>query len=114
MYLSLIESLKIVKINFRELPKTFATRRDFSLILDTKVTFSEIEDLASKTDKKILRSVGLFDVYEGKNMENGKKSYAVSFTFQDESQTLKDAQVDAIMGKIRSELESKLGAVIRE
>ncbi len=111
---ALFDCLKFSKTIYQELPKTFATRRDFSLILDTKVTFSEIEDIASKTDKKILRSVGLFDVYEGKNMENGKKSYAVSFTFQDESQTLKDAQVDAIMGKIRSELESKLGAVIRE
>ena len=83
------------------------------MVLDTKTTFSEIEEIAKKVDRKILRSVGLFDVYEGKNLDAGKKSYAVSFTFQDDSQTLKDNQVDAIMENIRKELEGKLGAVLR-
>ena len=95
------------------MPKTFAVRRDFSLVLTTQTTFSEIETVAKSCDKKILREVGLFDVYEGKNLEEGKKSYAVSFTFQDFEQTLKDQQVDSLMEKIRSELEAKLGAKLR-
>jgi len=110
---ALFDSLKFSKTMYKELPKTFATRRDFSLVLDTKTTFSEIEEVAQKVDRKILRSVGLFDVYEGKNMDDGKKSYAVSFTFQDDNETLKDKQVDAVMASIRKELESQLGAVLR-
>jgi phenylalanyl-tRNA synthetase beta chain len=110
---ALFDSLKFSKTVYSELPKTFATRRDYSLILDSKTTFAEIEEIATKVDRKILRSVGLFDVYEGKNLDAGKKSYAVSFIFQDDAQTLKDTQVDAIMEKIRLELEKGLGAVLR-
>ena len=110
---AIIDSLKFVKVKYTELPKTFAVRRDFSLLLDTKITFAEIEQIAKASDKKILREVGLFDVYEGKNLEEGKKSYAVSFKFQDLEKTLKDKQVDAVMEKIRSQLESKLGAQLR-
>lgn len=110
---ALIDSLKMAKIVYKELPKTFAVRRDFSLLLDTKVAFSEIEELARSADKKLLKEVGLFDVYEGENLPKGKKSYAVSFVFQDAEQTLKDAQIDAVMNKIRSELEGKLGAELR-
>ena len=109
----IIDSLKFSKIKFSELPKTFAVRRDFSLLLDVNVNFSEIEEIARGCDKKILKEVGLFDVYEGNNLEAGKKSYAVSFKFQDAEQTLKDNQVDAIMEKIRTSLESKLGAQLR-
>ncbi len=109
----IIDSLKFSKVKYSELPKTFAVRRDFSLLLDTKVTFSEIEDIAKSSDKKILKEVGLFDVYEGKNLQEGKKSYAVSFKFQDADKTLKDPQVDAVMDKIRGQLESKLGAELR-
>ncbi|MDG1346261.1 MAG: phenylalanine--tRNA ligase subunit beta, partial [Crocinitomicaceae bacterium] len=110
---TLFDSLKFSKTVYKELPKTFATRRDFSLVLDTKTTFSEIEEVAQKVDRKILRSIGLFDVYDGKNMDEGKKSYAVSFTFQDDNETLKDKQVDIVMADIRKELESQLGAVLR-
>lgn len=110
---AIIDSLKFTKIKYTELPKTFAVRRDFSLLLDSKINFSEIEEIAKNIDKKILREIGLFDVYEGKNLEEGKKSYAVSFKFQDAEQTLKDQQVDAVMEKIRSQLESKLGAQLR-
>ncbi len=110
---AIIDSLKFVKVKYTELPKTFAVRRDFSLLLDTKINFSEIEEIAKASDKKILKEVGLFDVYEGKNLEEGKKSYAVSFKFQDAEKTLKDKQVDAVMEKIRSQLESKLGAQLR-
>lgn len=110
---AIIESLKFTKIKFTELPKTFAVRRDFSLLLDSTVNFSEITEIANNCDRKILKEVGLFDVYEGKNLEDGKKSYAVSFKFQDAEQTLKDKQVDAVMDKIRGQLESKLNAQLR-
>jgi phenylalanyl-tRNA synthetase beta chain len=109
----LMEHVKNVKIRSNELPKTFATRRDFSLLLDKSVSFSEIERAAKACDRKILREVGLFDVYEGKNLEEGKKSYAVSFVFQDTENTLRDEAVDAVMEKIRKELESQLGAQLR-
>jgi phenylalanyl-tRNA synthetase beta chain len=109
----IVKCLSYSKIKFSELPKTFAVRRDFSLLLDATVNFSEIEDIAWSCDKKLLREVGLFDVYEGKKLAEGKKSYAVSFVFQDAKNTLKDKQVDAIMDKIRSELESSLNAQLR-
>jgi phenylalanyl-tRNA synthetase beta chain len=109
----IIDSLKFVKVKYTELPKTFAVRRDFSLLLDQKITFAEIEELAKGCDTKILREVGLFDVYEGKNLEEGKKSYAVSFKFQDMEKTLQDQQVDSVMDKIRGQLETKLGAQLR-
>lgn len=110
---AIVKSLKLNKVAYKEIPKAFEVRRDFSLLLDKQVAFSDIEKLAKSCDKKILRKVGLFDVYEGKNLEEGKKSYAVSFHFQDNEQTLKDQQVDTIMQKIRSELEGKLGAELR-
>jgi phenylalanyl-tRNA synthetase beta chain len=110
---AVLDSLKLSKTQYKELPKTFEVRRDFSLLLDTKVKFSEIEGIARKVDKKILQNISLFDVYEGKNLPEGKKSYAVSFTFQDAEQTLKDAQVDVIMNSIRTELEKQLGAELR-
>jgi phenylalanyl-tRNA synthetase beta chain len=109
----IVDSLKFTKIKYTELPKTFAVRRDFSLLLDSKVNFSEIEEIAKNCDRKILYEVRLFDVYEGNNLEDGKKSYAVSFKFQDAEKTLKDQQVDTVMDKIRSELESKLNAQLR-
>jgi phenylalanyl-tRNA synthetase beta chain len=110
---ALIDSLKLAKTQAKELPKTFAVRRDFSLLLDQQVTFAAIQEIARKVDMKILQQVGLFDVYEGKNLPDGKKSYAVSFTFQDAEQTLKDEQVDKIMNQIHSELVAKLGAELR-
>ena len=77
------------------------------------MTFADIESAAKSCDRKILREVGLFDVYEGKNLDEGKKSYAVSFTFQDAENSLRDEAVDAVMEKIRKELEVKLGAQLR-
>ena len=110
---AVLESLNFAKVKFSELPKTFAVRRDFSLLLDEKVSFGEIEIIAKECDKLLLKEVGLFDVYEGKNLKPGKKSYAVSFKFQDAEKTLKDQQVDTIMEKIRVSLESKIGAELR-
>lgn len=108
-----IELAHLNKINFKPIPKTQFSRRDFSLLLDEPVRFSEIQTLAQKVDRKILKEIGLFDVYEGKNLDKGKKSYAVSFIFQDDEKTLKDDQIDAIMAKIRAQLEKELGAELR-
>ena len=108
-----IELTHLNKINFKPIPKTQFSRRDFSLLLDEPVRFNEIQTLAQKVDRKILKEIGLFDVYEGKNLDKGKKSYAVSFIFQDDEKTLKDDQIDAIMAKIRAQLEKELGAELR-
>lgn len=110
---AIIDSLKFAKIKYSELPKTFAVRRDFSLLIDKSVSFSEIHELAKNCDKKILKNIGLFDVYEGDKLPEGKKSYAVSFTFQDAEKTLKDDAVDKVMKKIQDQLESKLKAELR-
>jgi phenylalanyl-tRNA synthetase beta chain len=110
---ALLQSLALSKIKYKELPKTFVVRRDFSLLLNKSVAFADIENIARTCEKKLLQQVGLFDVYEGKNLEEGKKSYAVSFSFQDPEVTLKDQQIDAIMEKIRKELETKLDAQLR-
>lgn len=112
-YDTLIESLTFTKTKYTELPKTFAVRRDFSLLIDNKITFGEIEGLAKKANKNLLKEVGLFDVYQGDKLPEGKKSYAVSFFFQDEEQTLKDEQIDSIMSEIRDSLEKKLNAELR-
>jgi phenylalanyl-tRNA synthetase beta chain len=110
---ALCAALQFVKIQYKELPKTFVTRRDFSLLIDEKVSFEEIRQIAVSCDKKILKKVNLFDVYEGDKLEKGKKSYAVSFTFQDKDETLKDEQIDVVMKAIRQQLEDKLSAVLR-
>jgi len=102
------------KIEFKPLPKTFAMRRDFSLLLDKSVSFQEIEEVARKTDRKLLKEVNLFDVYEGDKLPEGKKSYAVSFFFQDDEKTLKDDQIDKIMENIRVQLENQLKTELRK
>ncbi|MEX1190725.1 MAG: phenylalanine--tRNA ligase subunit beta [Brumimicrobium sp.] len=101
------------KVKFTPLSKTFAVRRDFSLLLDKKITFEELESLAYKVDRKILKEVNLFDVYEGDKLPDGKKSYALSFSFQHEEKTLQDKQVDQLMDKIRVEFENQLKAELR-
>ena len=76
-------------------------------------TFEDIAKVAIETEKKFIKNIYLFDVYEGKNLESGKKSYAVSFILQDEAKTMKDGQIDAIMNKLMKNFEEKLGAKIR-
>jgi phenylalanyl-tRNA synthetase beta chain len=110
---TVIELLKLNSIRYQEIPKTFGVRRDFSLLLNKAITFDQISQSAKKVEKKLLRSVELFDVYEGKNLEEGKKSYAVSFHFQDNESTLTDQTVDQIMDKIRKSLEVELNAQLR-
>lgn len=110
---AIVESLVFSKTKYTELPKTFSVRRDFSLLLDKATRFSEIETIARKANKTLLKEVSLFDVYEGDKLPEGKKSYAVSFSFQDEQETLKDEQIDNVMNEIRSGLEAKLKAELR-
>jgi phenylalanyl-tRNA synthetase beta chain len=105
--------LPLTKTSYRESDKFPAVRRDLSLLLQKETHYAEIERLAFETDKKYLREVNLFDVYEGKNLAEGKKSYAVSFVLQDSSKTMTDQQVDQVIGRIQKTLEEKLGATLR-
>ena len=109
----LLKAVRSAKVSYKELSKFPAVRRDLALLLDKNVQFAEIEKIAYDTEKKLLKEVELFDVYEGKNLEPGKKSYAVSFLLQDESQTLNDKMIDKIMSKLVKNLEDKLGAKLR-
>ena len=109
----LMKAVKSVKVNYTELSKFPAVKRDLALLIDKNVPFADIEKIAFETEKKLLKEVALFDVYEGKNLEAGKKSYAVSFLLQDETATLNDKQIDKIMSKLVANLESKLGAKLR-
>jgi phenylalanyl-tRNA synthetase beta chain len=110
---SVLQLMMMNKTKYNELAKFPSSRRDLSLLIDKKVKFEDIEEIASHVDRKILKEIGLFDIYEGKNLDSDKKSYAVSFLFQDENKTLVDKQIEKIMTKIQFELESKLGASLR-
>ena len=109
----LMKKLPKKEVSYKELPKFPAVRRDLALLLDSSVKFADIEHIAFATEKKLLRRVELFDVYEGKQLEAGKKSYAVAFTLQDETKTMNDKQTEAIMSKIIAQLEKQLGATLR-
>jgi phenylalanyl-tRNA synthetase beta chain len=100
-------------IQYQEIPKFPQVRRDFALLLDTGVPFDALKQIALKTEKNILNSVQLFDVYEGDKLPKGKKSYGVSFYFQDPRKTLTDKYVDKIMGKLQNQFETQLGAQLR-
>lgn len=108
-----IECIKQNSITFKELPKYPATRRDFALLIDENITFEAIETISKQTEKHLLKAVDLFDVYQGENLPKGKKSYAVSFKFQDEHSTLTDKQIDKVMKKLQSKFEKELGAELR-
>lgn len=101
------------KISYTELSKFPAVRRDLALLLDKDVPFSEIEKIACETERKLLKDVNLFDVYEGKGLEAGKKSYAVSFILQDDNQTLNDKTIEKVMSKLINNLGDKLHATLR-
>ncbi len=109
----LFEFIQQKRTLFKELPKTFEVRRDFSLLLNETTNYQEIERIAYQSEKTLLKKVNLFDVYEGDKLENGKKSYAVSFHFQDIEKTLTDQVIDACMERIRKNLEKELGANLR-
>ena len=107
--------LKLIsnKIKFTEIPKYPEVRRDLALLLDQSVTYESIYTIAKQTEKSLLKNIDLFDVYEGKNLPEGKKSYALSFSIQDSSKTLTDEQIDKIMSKLQKNFETELGAVLR-
>ena len=110
---ALMKETKKNKVTYTEISKFPAVKRDLALLLDKSVAFADIEKIAGESERKLLKSVTLFDVYEGKNLPAGKKSYAVSFYLQDDNKTLNDKQIDAIMKKIQTNLEQKLGAQLR-
>jgi phenylalanyl-tRNA synthetase beta chain len=99
---------------YKEIPKFPEVRRDLSMVLDKNITFDSIQKLAFKTEKQLLKAVNVFDVYEGANVGEGKKSYALSFTLLDDSQTLTDKVIDKTMEKLMGVFEKELGAVIRK
>ncbi|WP_396137329.1 phenylalanine--tRNA ligase subunit beta [Flavobacterium sp.] len=100
-------------IKYTDIPKYPEVRRDFALLVDENVQFKQIYTLAKQTEKSFLKEVNLFDVYQGANLPEGKKSYAVSFILQDDSKTLTDTQIDKIMSKLQGNFESQLGASLR-
>jgi phenylalanyl-tRNA synthetase beta chain len=100
-------------VRYTELSKFPEVKRDLALLLDKTISFGEIEKIAFESERKYLKSINLFDVYEGKNLESGKKSYAVSFILQDDTKTLTDAQIEPIMKKLQTNFENKLGAKLR-
>ncbi|MDB9781582.1 phenylalanine--tRNA ligase subunit beta [Winogradskyella sp.] len=110
---NVLEMAQHNKIKFSTIPKYPEVRRDFALLLDNSITFEDIHTIAKQTEKQLLINVNLFDVYEGNNLPEGKKSYAVSFTLQDENKTLNDKQIDKIMSKLQANFKTKLGAELR-
>lgn len=110
---NILSELKNHKVTYTDISKFPEAKRDLALLIDQKITFADISKVAMETEKKLIKNIYLFDVYEGKNLESGKKSYAVSFILQDEAKTMTDAQIDAIMNKLMKNFETKLGAKIR-
>jgi len=107
--------LKLIggKIKFTDIPKYPEVRRDLALLVDTNVSFDSLYTIARQSEKSLLKDINLFDVYEGKNLPEGKKSYALSFILQDNSKTLTDEQIDKILNKLQKNFENELGATLR-
>ncbi|MGQ7947636.1 phenylalanine--tRNA ligase subunit beta [Flavobacterium sp. WC2509] len=110
---AIVLKLMSSKIKYTEIPKYPEVRRDLALLVDQTVTYDTIYTIARQTEKSLLKDVNLFDVYEGANLPEGKKSYALSFIIQDNSKTLEDAQIDKIMSKLQKNFETELGASLR-
>ena len=110
---ALILKLVTTKIKYTEIPKYPEVTRDLALLIDQSVTYESIYSVAKQTEKSFLKDISLFDVYEGNNLPEGKKSYALRFTIQDSSKTLTDTQIDKIMSKLQNNFETELGASLR-
>ena len=110
---ALMKAIKKQKVEYVEISKYPSVSRDLALLLDKNTEFARVEQIAYQSEKKLLKKVELFDVYEGKNLPDGKKSYAVNFILQDEQKTLNDKQIEAIMNKIIANLKKELGAELR-
>ena len=109
----LMKATRKNEVNFTEIPKYPAVSRDLALLIDQNVEFAQIEQIARQTEKKLLKKVELFDVYEGDKLPAGKKSYAVNFILQDEEKTMGDKQIDAIMQKLIANIKKQLNAELR-
>ena len=110
---NLLKAVKKHVVEYKEISKYPAVSRDLALLVDKIVEFEQIKEIAYSTEKKLLKAVELFDVYEGKNLPEGKKSYAVNFILQDEQKTLNDKQIDSIMNKLIDNLTKRLNAELR-
>ena len=110
---NLIKVINQNTIKFKEISKYPEVKRDFSLLINEDVTFDNLYKLAKQSENNYLKDVNLFDVYTGDKLAEGKKSYAISFTLQDNKKTLTDSQIDKIMSKIQKRFESELGAELR-
>jgi phenylalanyl-tRNA synthetase beta chain len=110
---AMLESLKKEVVKFKEIPKFPEVSRDFALLVRNNVTFEQVAQIAKNVEKKYLKEVGLFDVYTGKNLPEGTKSYGVSFVLQDQNATLQEKQIDKIMHKLQSAFERDLEATLR-
>ncbi len=110
---AVLRQIDVSNIKVKPIPKYPAAQRDFALLLDNSVSFSNLRDAAFQTEKKLLKSVTLFDVYKGDSLPEGKKSYALNFTIQDDEKTLTDAQIDKIMSKLKQRFEKDFNAVQR-
>ncbi len=109
----LMKVIRKQKVEFTEIPKFPSVSRDLALLIDQSVEFRQIEEIARQTERKLLKKVELFDVYEGDKLPAGKKSYAVNFILQDPEKTMGDKQIEAIMNKLIGNLKQKLGAELR-
>ncbi|NJM14912.1 MAG: hypothetical protein HC896_05605 [Bacteroidales bacterium] len=110
---ALLSHIKTTKTQYKELPKFPGVQRDLALLVDASQQFGQIADVAMKAESKLLKKVGLFDVYKGKNLPDGKKSYGISFLLQDEGKTLNDKQIEKTMERIRQAIERETGATVR-
>ena len=102
-----------MKVSYTPLPKFPEVRRDLALLVDQEVEFGTIKMWAHRTERELLKSVSIFDVYEGEHLPEGKKSYAVSFLLRDDSKTLNDKQIEKVMEKLINTFQRELGAQIR-
>jgi len=109
-----LKAIRKNKITYREVSKFPAVRRDLSLLVDEDVTFGVLKNIAEKTERKLLKSMNVFDVYKGDKLPAGKKSYALHFILQDEEKTLNDKQIDAIVKKLIYNFEKETGAEVRK
>ena len=110
---ALLKQNKQYKAVITDLPKYPEVKRDFALLVDRSVEFADLARAAFNAEKKLLKNVFLFDVYEGKNLEAGKKSYALSFILQDPNNTLKDTQIEAVMERLKKTFETQFNATLR-
>ena len=111
---ALVKSPRKHRIAFEELSKFPEVKRDLALLVDRQVTFAQLRAIALATERKLLKSVSLFDVYEGDKLPEGKKSYALSFVLEDKSQTLTDKAIERVMNNLQAQFERQAGAVVRK